>query len=267
MEKEFNKQVLLDNTAFYLKERNLKIGELEAEVGVSPGYISRINKDSNAKPGVDFVYNVAQVLGVSIDTLLNVSMTEITPTERYLISFLEKLKADTAADKLDWARDSKDFLDRLEPDYDGDVEHPLFHYRTFQEEGESGYPEEVSRVVFISHSFDVHTAIHGDCFAQRLKNGTYVYLMNVSKSVYRVGDKDAFALEVWMWSQENKLQFLCSDKYNAPLADAIHDLYGTIIDFAKHPKVKNNLKYVIDAFMRDDLSDDPPPSLDDDLPF
>lgn len=267
MEKEFNKQVLLDNIAFFLKERNKKIGELENEAGVSPGYISRISKEGSAKPGVDFVYNVAAALNVSIDTLLNVPMADITPTERYLISFLEKLKADTAADKLDWERESKDFLDQLTPGYDMDCGHPLFAYREFNEEGESGYPEEARRVVFASHSFDVHTAINGDCFNLRLKNGTYVYLMNVSKSVYRTTDKDAFALEVWMWSERNYLQFLCSDRYNAPLAGAIHDLYSTIIDFAKHPKVKNNLKYVIDAFMRDDLSDDPPPPRDDDLPF
>ena len=267
MDKEFNKQVLLDNIAFFLKERNKKIGELENEAGVSPGYISRISKDGGTKPGVDFVCNVAAALNVSIDTLLNVPMADITPTERYLISFLEKLKADTAADKLDWERESKDFLDRLETDINGDVAHPLFQYRTFMEEGEQGYPQEESRVVFISPSFDVHTAINGDCFSLRLKNGTYLYLMNLSKSVYRMDDKDAFAMEVWMWSQNNGLQFLCSDKYNAPLAPAIKDLYTTITDFSKHPKVKGNLKYVIDAFMKDDLSDDPSPSFGDDLPF
>ena len=45
MSKEFNKQQMLDNITFFLQEFSKKIGELETEAGVSPGYISRITKD------------------------------------------------------------------------------------------------------------------------------------------------------------------------------------------------------------------------------
>ena len=52
MSVEFNKQLMLDNISFLLKEFGKKIGELEAEAGVSPGYISRISKDGPSRVSI-----------------------------------------------------------------------------------------------------------------------------------------------------------------------------------------------------------------------
>lgn len=90
MSDKFNKQVLFDNIAFLVKERGLKIGELETGAGVSPGYISRASKEGGPTPGIEFIANIARELQVSIDTLISAHMAEMTPTERYIISFLEK---------------------------------------------------------------------------------------------------------------------------------------------------------------------------------
>jgi len=264
MSAEFNKQLMLDNISFMLKEFGKKIGELEAEAGVSPGYISRTSKDDKAKPGIDFIVKVAEALNTSVDTLLNIDLSGLTPTERYLISFIEKLKRDTSEDKLEWIRSSADSLNRMEPDYNGNIDHPLFSYEKFLESGEGDYPDEVERVVFVSHTYDVHTYIVGDCFGLRLKNGAYLYLMDISKSVYRNGDPGVFAKEVWMYKPGIGPQFMCSNRDNSPLAALVDDLYAVVKEFSKHPKIKKGLQEAIDAFMRDDLEDD-----DDDgeLPF
>lgn len=256
MSTEFNKQLMLDNIYFMLKEFGKKIGELEAEAGVSPGYISRTSKDDKAKPGIDFIVKVAEALNTSVDTLLNIDLSGLTPTERYLISFIEKLKRDTADDKLEWIRSSADSLNRMECDMNGYVEHPLFSYETFMEQGEGDYPEEVSRVVFISHAFDVHTYITDDCFSLRLKNGAILYLMDFSKSIHRVNDLDAYAREIWMYKPQVGAQYMCSNRDNSPLAALVDDLYTVVKEFSKHPKIKKGLQEAIDAFMRDDLEDD-----------
>ena len=47
-----------------------KIGELEGEAGVSAGYISRISKYGNTKPGIEFIMKVADSFNVCLDTLL-----------------------------------------------------------------------------------------------------------------------------------------------------------------------------------------------------
>ena len=264
MMKEFNKQLMLDNVSYLLKETGKKIGELETESGVSTGYISRISKDEKTKPGIDFIMNVADSLKVSINTLLNVDLTAMTPKERYLLSFLKKLNKDTIDDKLDWNRESADQLNRTETNKYGHVDHPLLSLETFWEEGESDYPEEVTRVVFVSNSFDCGTYISGDCFNLRLKNGSFLYLMNIQKTVHRINDPNAFAKEIWMYTPDNVAHFLCSNNVVSPLADLVDELSATVSELMKHPRIKQELQYVIDAFMKDDLIDD---EIDDEFPF
>lgn len=263
MSSEFNKDLMLKNISFMLSEFGKKIGELEAEAGVSAGYISRTAKDAKSKPGIDFVVKVAEALKTSVDTLINVDLSELTPTERYLIAFLEKLKQDTLEDKLDWVRESADFLNRMETDMNGYVEHPLFSLETFYEESECEYPEQVTRVVMTSKRFDCHTAIEGDCFNLRMKNGATLYIMNICKNVHRVNDMSAFAKEVWM-NQYGKTQFLCDNAPNSSLAFLVEDLYSTLLIRSNHPRISRDLKAVIDSYMIDDLgqNDD-----DDEIPF
>lgn len=256
MSSEFNKAVMFDNISFMLKETGKKIGELESEAGVSPGYIARTSKEGNTKPGIEFIMKAADALKISIDTLLRVDMSSLTPTEKYLISFLEKLTRDTTDDKLEWYRESAGYLNgRLETDINGYCAHPLFSDATFMEESEGDYPEEVSRIVFTSRSFDVHTVIAGDCFNLQMKNETYLYVMNISKSVYKIGDPNAHAKEIWMCPRYGANQFLCNTKGAPEIAMLIEGLYSAISENARHPKVNKDIKEVIDAFMNNEEYD------------
>ncbi len=262
-----NQQLLFKNIEFLIKEQNKKVGEVETEAGVSAGYISRATRGGGSKPGIDFVVNVAHILQVGVDTLLNVDMADLTPTEKYLLSFLEKLKNDTNQDLLDWERETSESLNNLEADQYGNTGHPLFNERTFYEETDAEYPNQVTRVVFASHTFDVHTAIHGDCFTLKMKNQSHLYVMNISKSVYRMRDDDAFAKEIWMCTEGNSPQFLCSNYNDSQLSTAVDTLYAAILENTKHPKVKQSVKYIIDAYMKGDNEDDPKPDFDEEIPF
>lgn len=262
MTSEFNKQLMLDNISFLLKELDKKIGELETEAGVSPGYLSRISKEGNSKPGIEFIMKVADSLNISVDTLLKVNLTDMTPTERYLVNFLEKLSAKTKDDRLDWNHEAADKLNYTETDINGNTDHPLLSYETFYEEGETEYPDQVSRVVFVSKNFGCRTYIKGDCFNLRLKNGSKLYLMNISKSVHNVNDPDAYATEIWMYTPNTGSNFLCSNKDASEIAILVDTLYITVSEYMKHPRLKHELQYIIDAFMNNDLSDD-----DETIPF
>ena len=256
MESEFNIQILLENISFLLEQSGKKIGELESEAGVSTGYISRISKDTNTKPGIDFILKVANSFDMSIDTLIKVSLAELTPTERYLVSFLEKLNGDTLEDKLDWNKESVEELNRVEIDQNGYPEHLLFSFETFLEEDESGYPTDVSRVVFVSDSFGCRTSISGNCYNLNLKNRSILYFMNISKSVHKINDPDAYAKEIWIYKPGLGATFLCSNKGPSSLVSLVDGLYGTISERMKFPRIKRELKQIIDAFMDDDLSSD-----------
>lgn len=256
MSEEFNPQILFKNIDFLIKNENRKIGEVEKEAGVSAGYISRTSKDGGGKPGIEFIMNIANVLHVSIDTLLNVDISSLTTTEQYLLSFLEKLEQDTRRDLLSWERFSATSLMNMSPDENGNVPHPLFAYRTFYEVGESEYPEEVSRVVFSSHTFDVHTCIHDDCYELQMKNGAQLHIMNISKSIYHLNDPRAFAKEIWMSMPGEKPQYLCSNYDDSKLANVIDHLYVAVKDNCKHPKIKKDFRDIIDSFMKGDNKND-----------
>lgn len=44
---EFDIQRLMDNINSIIQQKNIKIGEMESDIGVSPGYISRLTKKGN----------------------------------------------------------------------------------------------------------------------------------------------------------------------------------------------------------------------------
>ena len=268
MKKEFNKKLMLDNITYLLQNTNKKVGELETEAEVSIGYISRLSKDEKTKPSIEFVVKVANSFNVSIDTLVNINLSECSSTEMYLISFLDKLIKDTKDNKLDWDKESEDLLNRYELEYDINgpyVSHPMLSYETFMEESECDYPNEVSRVIMMSDSFGCNTYINGDCFNLKLKNETKLYLMSISKNVYNSRELNKEAKELWIYTPTLGKSILCSTFRNNNLSDMIENLYKEIEEYQKHPKIKDIYKYAIDAFMRDDLEDDKPDL--DDLPF
>lgn len=265
MESEFDASVMFNNIAFLASEQNKRIGELESQAGVSTGYIAR-TRESNSKPGVEFVMRIAEALHVTMDTLIKTDLSSLTATEQYLVQFLGKLIRDTDSDKLDWNTESAGSLNRIEPDQNGYTSHPLIHVETFYEKSECEYPDEITRPVFQSRTFDVHTAFNGDSFNLRLKNGTMLYLMSICKSVHYSDEKNVDAVEVWMCGYDgegNNTQYLCSNHDSKDIASLVNDLYSSVAENSKHPKIKPNLRYAIDAFMKDDLSDDP----DEGLPF
>lgn len=255
--KNFNKTLCFSNIRELLRQNSdVKIGQIEKEAGIRLGYMSRLEKEGNtAEPSMEFIVTAAKLLKVSIDTLISVDLTGLTPTEQYIVSFFDKLKSDTLKDKLDWNRETAFNLNRMESDING-CYHPLFAEETFYEETECEYPEEVTRIVFNSKTFGPRTYICGDCFNLRLKNGTTLYLMDIEKSVHRTGDASAFAKEAWMSVPHKGCQLLVASQDDTPVAPLLEVLFSTVKERMEHPKVNNDVMYAIDSFMKDDIEDD-----------
>lgn len=177
--KNFNKILCFSNIRELLRQNSdVKIGQIEKEAGIRLGYMSRLEKEGNtAEPSMEFIVTAAKLLKVSIDTLISVDLTGLTPTEQYITSFFDKLKEDTLKDRFDWNRETAFNLNRMESDMNGFVYHPLFAEETFYEETDCEYPQEVTRIVFNSKTFGPKTYIAGDCFNLRLKqwNNTLSY--------------------------------------------------------------------------------------------
>lgn len=269
---DFSPSRFFENVSYLIRRQKKKVGEVESEVGVSPGYIARMSKENSGKPGIDVAVKFADVLGVSVDSLLTAQYGSLTPTELYIVDLLEKLRKDTQADKLDWKMETPDQLEHVATDFEPNegvyVYHNLLTYETFSEfpmDGEA--PEQVSRVTFVSRAFGPRTGFNGPCYNLRIKNGSIIYLMDLCKSIYHASDKDAFAQEIWMYTPKVGKQYLCGNKDNASFEVLVECLFEAVTENAKHPKINKTLKYALDAFMEDDFEDDPEPEQEPELPF
>ena len=260
---EFSKEIFMNNIYYLLKAKSMKVGEVEKSIGVSIGYLAKLKKDAGLRPGIDLVIKIAEKLQVSIDTLVGVDMEKLTGTEQYLLCFVEKLKTDTEAEKLEWWRETASGLADVEIDRNGFPEHPFFTCEEFYEDRGGDYPDRVSEVVFVSNAFGPHTAIHGDCYNLRMKNGARLFLADIVKSTYRQTETDVYAKEIWMQTTSAGSQFLCSNR-NPQYSAFVNNLFTAVAEYCKHPRLGAAYRNVIDAFMKDDMKDDPIP---EEVPF
>lgn len=262
--KNFNKSVCFSNIRELLKDNNdVKIGQIEKDAGIRLGYMSRLEKEDNtAEPNVEFIVTAAKLLNVSVDTLISYDLCGLTPTEKYLINFVEKLKVDTMADKLNWNVITKNEMDRYETDMNDNSLHPLLTSETIYLPSIGDYPEPYETNMYVSKTFDLETDIYGDCFDLRLKNGSKLYLMNITKMKTKTNQIQESVIEAVMYVPGGKRQVLATTKDEYPIGELLKNLYKVVKEHMKHPQVNKDVMYAIDAFMNDDLSDDP-----DELPF
>ena len=124
---KYSKNRLIDNVYSLARARQIKIGEMETQAGVSPGYFSRLRQgEKNAAPGADFLLALAEALGVSVDTLLSFDLNEATEAETALHRYMEKLTRETDGRKISWREDPYGYLENPLMNPDGTTPHPLF---------------------------------------------------------------------------------------------------------------------------------------------
>lgn len=103
---KYDKDRLLNNIDFLLEKNNIKKGELEQFIEVSPGYLSRIKASDNvdASPNIDKLSLIASKLNCSIISLLFCDYASLTETEIYLVNSLESIIDKTNNDQVVWCK-------------------------------------------------------------------------------------------------------------------------------------------------------------------
>ncbi len=265
--KHFDKYLLFQNIRELMKGTEIKLGQIEKEAGCQPGYMSRLDKtDSATDPTAEFIVTAAQILGVSVDVLLNVTIKEMSANELYMLKFLEKLIRDTIGEKLNWVKEPLYTLQDIYEDEDGRIGHPLFD--SYQSYGinSGGNTYERTQMYFPSDAFGRKTEIAGDCYHLELKNNATLYFMYVTEEGSADDEEGKCAFELWMYSKKGGASFLCSDHVGKQMiTKLVFNLWVTIEQYMTRPHMNKDHKSVIDAFMNDDESDDSAST--DELPF
>jgi len=267
--KNFDKNLCFSNIRWLLKQKpEVKIGQIEKEAGIRLGYMSRLEKEGNtSEPSIEFVVTAAKLLNVGIDTLVSINLSGLTANEKYLLRVFDKLKTDTLADKLEWNIEKATYLNYMETDINGNTGHPLFELRTFYEKTEIEYPNQVTRVIFPSKSFEENTYINGDCYNLRLKNGTILYLMNICKNTTSKDDPPASAIEAWTYVPKSCASVLLTSLDQSSIAPIVSALYEVVKNQMTHLRINKSAIPALDAFLKNDLEDDPSDFKDSDIPF
>lgn len=251
----FEKKRCLDNIYFLAKEKNIRIGDLEARAGVSAGYFSRLNKeDSKANPSIEVLTAVSEKLGVTIDALINYSYNELNSSEKYILNFIERLLSLTVSgDKL-WDRERIKKVLSLGVDEDNVAIHPLMEVRTVftQIDQTTGYPDYHEGVVYNSlfHE-DEYIGLLGDIYSIEIDQSRTVYLTLIGAGE----DEDAGIppqeeYEMYIVSGR-EVSPVCHSSYNqnTPFNTALENLYKAASESSKHPKINSMVKSAIDDFM------------------
>lgn len=265
--KHFDKYLLFQNIRELMKGTEIKLGQIEKEAGCQPGYMSRLDKTDNATdPTVEFIVTASRLLGVSVDILLNVTIKYLTPNELYMIKFMEKLIRDTVSEKLLWIKEPLYELKDIYEDEDGRKSHPLFDSYQSYDVNSGGNTYERTQMYFPSDAFGRKTEIAGDCYHLELKNNATLYFMYVKEEGSADDEEGKTAFELWMYSKKGGASFLCGDYAGKVMVTKlVFDLWMAIEQYMSRPRVNKDHKSIIDAFMNDDLSDDPTST--DELPF
>lgn len=258
--KEFNKRVCLSNIYFLAKQKNIKIGDLESAAGVSAGYISRLNKDTTkASPSIEMLVVVADMLGVSLDSLLHNDLEELTPTEKYMVDFLARLTQKTIDNDEIWKRESYSKLRCVRQNEHGDPDHPLFTWQTFSEIGGGGYPENFTRISYNSLFRESEAVdIYDDGYVLPFSGDKSLYLMKVGVPVEMDdrGNTTEIEYELYMVDRNWNVSIVCHSTWDeeSPYNQPLVDLYAAAADSSKHPILTSAVKSAIDDFMSvDDL--------------
>lgn len=170
----FDRDRFLQNIQILAKRRKMKVGELEAKIGVLPGYLSRLSKnEKKTLPPIDVVVKIAEAFGVSVDDLTQLKYETLSDNENYYYEFISKLISDTQNGKLLWDSISVDyqnlFLNNFYPNchlnrlFDMNLSTPSecilssdFHKNI------NLFPDELFVTEIRPHSFIILVNCHGD---------------------------------------------------------------------------------------------------------
>ena len=110
--KNYDKQNVIKKIRDLLKSTNMKLGDIEREAGITPGYLSRIEKDSRYASDIsfNFVVTAAKMLGVTVDYFLDGESEIPSGNEGYLANFFIKLIKDSKCGKIEWSEIQPEYL-------------------------------------------------------------------------------------------------------------------------------------------------------------
>ena len=230
-----NKRIV-ENIYLLIREKGLKIGDVENLSGISTGYLSRI-KDSKININVESLYKIANYLNVTIDSLVNCDYSELSATEKYMLSFLNTIIIKSNKEKVNWKFIATNIL-----------YNPNFYNNKFS----------LSPVVNVYNDRYEKKVAYFSYFAQlryQMLDNMYYFEYN-DKNIYlfKVKDNSKTTSKIYeMYLDADKgLKPLCSSNkgVNAIFGKILEQIYQLAEKKVNEPQVDDDAKGIIDSFIK-----------------
>lgn len=236
----FDKQICLNNIRFLAKAKGINLGDLETGAGVSAGYLSRLSKeDSKSSPSIEVLSSIAEKLGVSIDGLVGYNYAGMSPTERYIIDFLEKLVDTTYNGDQMWDKESTAAFAKLSVYNNGSTDHPLFV-------GDAG--QAVYNSYFATKS---GTRPSGEFYHTPLTHDNVLYITKVKYPDTNGDDIEVYIVQPEGYCSNAAIEPVCATNptVETTFDTALNRLYNVIKDSCRNVKINPAVRSAIDSFM------------------
>ena len=257
-------QIIMNNIDMLLKKRNIKRSNLESEVGVSPGYLSRLKKanpnDNGLKMSYELLKRIADFLKVSIDYLM-LNVMDNTTDENALIDFIESLYTMSVGDMLFWSVFTRKQIDSIDdPDnFDklGPISKSVFETGEYDPDGHSyeycwigwlslGYGKKIGDTIYtnVTHIDDFFYA-----YIEKIESTLYLYRVEYTDAdgQNRLSDViEAYLVNV------GDTHFLCNSvEWNEYISSKLGDLYQIARDSSSVTRLDEGAKKLLNLFNAD----------------
>lgn len=232
----FDKTLLGKNIKFLATQKGIKVGDIETEAGVSAGYLSRLANEDNKNnfPIMDLIFLISNKLDVSVNTLLSVDLSNLTPNEILLSQFVDKLSKDTQSNKLIWELESKSKLEECKQQGN----HPLFFPVN---------PGDFGTGFYYHSTFDSDAVIAGDCYKVIIGN-KWLYLMCVSKEYDYINGYELYFISSNYQGYPN-IEQICKAYSESDLYNQIVDLRNQAAESSRHVKLTDSVRNSINDYL------------------
>ena len=249
MNETFNRQQCLANINYLIKKKGEMVKNIEQAAGVSVGYLSRMNKEDASKPlSMDFLLAISEALNLSLDALVKYDFTRMSPTEEYMIRFIDKLYTQTNSNKISWEKETLMDLENVSAysGSDGTTSHPLIFSAGLDPDKRTFDGCNYYKSYFSSDGL----VYPNDNFYHATVNGFPIYITNVFRPNQNLPDYELYIVSRSEYGELTNTMFysiepLCSSvEANTPdLRDALKRLYDAIYLASRSVKIS--------AFARD----------------
>lgn len=242
---EFDRTKLMTNITALIKEKGLRIGELENKVGISAGYISKMTKAENeSMPGVDLIFKLAQELEVSVEALVCGDFNKSNDNLLFLMRFLHSLVGDINVHRDEW-RQFTDY-EALRTEYD----FPNLPMLTGA--FEVNIKEKTSAFRYVSEfRRDAHLTVTNDNF-YAFVSGIGPLLLFKLENHLPEGRKTEFELcAINMGSSDEQVIPMCSSlDSDGEIAPYLMDLYNCLLRHSKDIQISEETRSLINGYLR-----------------